>query len=133
MSTGNPCGVMKPPRTGPGDLQSLPTLPWTFTWPMSAAERLRLTTSCMYNQYQVTPCQATSYPYKANWQFRDHSSDALVHPCYVDMRGGPMNVYNVADKQPSQQPLVRNFPRHTKAHCHIYFSDMSPLSKVSLL
>ncbi|KAK3743043.1 hypothetical protein RRG08_063909 [Elysia crispata] len=104
MTTDNPRQVMKPPRPVPGDLQSLPTLPWMFAWPMSAHERLKLTSWTMYDQYPVSPCPATSYPYKANWQFRDHSADDLVGPCSVDMRGGPKHIHNVAEKLPSKEP-----------------------------
>ncbi|GFO49786.1 hypothetical protein PoB_007629100 [Plakobranchus ocellatus] len=65
MTTENLRGVMKPPRPGPYDLQTLPTLPWMSAWPMSAAERLRLTNWQMYGQSPAPECSATSYPYKA--------------------------------------------------------------------
>ncbi|RUS82882.1 hypothetical protein EGW08_009347 [Elysia chlorotica] len=104
MTTNNPRQVMKPPRPLPGDLQTLPTLPWMFQWPMSAHERLILTNHTIYQQYPSSPCPATSHPYKDSWQFRDHSADDRVHPCHVDLRGGPKNVYNVAEKLPSQEP-----------------------------
>ncbi|XP_005104175.1 uncharacterized protein LOC101849387 [Aplysia californica] len=117
MSIANPRGIIKPPRCSPDDLQTVETHPWLLSsLPMNASERLRMSNLVYYGHYPRIPEARTGQPYKNNWQFRDHACDRGVHPDFVDLRGGPSNVHNVAT---GYNPLPAPHPELFRGHATI--------------
>ncbi|CAL1538259.1 unnamed protein product [Lymnaea stagnalis] len=128
MATDNVRRIYKPPRRQPGALQTLPTYPWMFNWPMNAYERARLT--------HGAPCStaATDQAYKKNWQFRDHTADYRTHPEFVDLRGGPSNLKNATEYNPKATPFPEAFgilekPKNLFEECD-YFVQLQRDNKV---
>ncbi|KAH9505789.1 hypothetical protein Btru_055817 [Bulinus truncatus] len=105
----NPRLIFKPPRRLPGDLQTLPTYPLMFSWPMNAYARSRI-----ISDEPCSPEDATSLPYKSHWQFRDYYSDGTTHPDFIDLRGGPSNLTNVTEYCPHFTPFRSMYEQDEK-------------------
>ncbi|KAK0057723.1 hypothetical protein Bpfe_012953 [Biomphalaria pfeifferi] len=105
----NPRLIFKPPRHRPGDLQTLPTHPLLFLWPMNAYVRSRI----ISEEHCLIP-EATSLPYKSQWQFQSFAARDTTHPDFVDLRGGPANLKNVTEYAPRVTPFPERYKQDEK-------------------